>query len=327
MSRVVDVSTKLGEYMLKGWVLTDSLCPASPCRGVPLLRSPDGQQPIIRYCANCDGPPKTQSSRSDGMESQSSSTVPSTSPCSRPSTPPTDISSTLSSPTFAPPVETEDTIRRRQQSDQASTEIGKRLLKGWAMLAEECPSIRCYGVPLVRPPKTGIDKEPRKECVICGTIYITEDSEEWQRLVPVFAAASAPEHGLTRGSQQPGPSDRSKAISQNSPQPIQLPTLDPPFQTPKLTVDLPRRASSELRSTQLLAAVPTASVSLDASVHALEFALGTLSDRLIMTCTNPNLLDPSSIAATAEAIGKVAHALGQVKQLQHQGGTLSGLMS
>ncbi|KAI9574586.1 hypothetical protein HD554DRAFT_2048231 [Boletus coccyginus] len=325
MSRVVDVPNALGEYMLRGWVLTDSPCPAPSCRGVPLLRSPEGQQPVVRYCANCDGPPKTQ--WSEGMESHSSSTISSTSHGSRPSTPPTDLSSTLSSPTFAPPAETEDIIRRRQQSDRASTEIGKRLLKGWAMLAEECPNTRCYGVPLVRPPKTGVDKDPRKECIICGTIYVTEDSEGWQRLVPVSTGVSASEHGLTRGSQQSGPSDKSKAISHDSPQPIQLPTLDPPFQTPKLTVDLPRRVSSELRSTHLVAAVPATSVPLDASIQALELALGALSERLAMTCTNPHLLDPSSVAATAEAIGKVAHALGQVKQLQHPGGTLSSLMS
>jgi len=172
-------------------VLTDSPCPTPSCRGVPLLRSPEGQQPVVRYCANCDGPPKSEQvlcylSRyqrcyypcntaqwSEGIESQSSSTVSSTSPGSRPSTPPTDLSSTLSSPTFAPPVETEDIIRRRQQSDRASTEIGKRLLKGWAMLAEECPNTRCYGIPLVRPPKTGIDKDPRKVCRYLTSLVIT----------------------------------------------------------------------------------------------------------------------------------------------------------
>lgn len=62
-------------------------------------------------------------------------------------------------------------------------------------------------------------------------------------------------------------------------------------------------------------------------MQALELALGVLSERLAIACTNPSLLDPSSVAATAEAIGKVAHALGQVKQLQHQGCTLSGLIS
>lgn len=65
--------------------------------------------------------------------------------------------------------------RRREQSDQASTEIGKRLLKGWAMLGEECPSPRCYGVPLVRPPKTNGDKDPRKVyiCIIPSTLDLS----------------------------------------------------------------------------------------------------------------------------------------------------------
>ena len=48
---------------------------------------------------------------------------------SRSSTPPTDISSDLSSPTFALPVETAENVRRRQQTDAASAEIGARLLK------------------------------------------------------------------------------------------------------------------------------------------------------------------------------------------------------
>lgn len=104
-------------------------------------------------------------------------------------------------------------------------------------------------------------------------------------------------------------------------------------------MDLPRRASSELRSTHLVSIFrypfklntyhggQVAAVPLDASIQALELALGALSERLAMTCTSPLLLDPSSVATTAEAIGKVAHALGQVKQLQHPGGTLSSLMS
>lgn len=109
-------------------------------------------------------------------------------------------------------------------------------------------------------------------------------------------------------------------------------------------MDLPSQASSELRGRQLVsiypilsksnayrgaqvAAVPAATVPLDASVQALEFALGALSERLAIACANPSLLDPPSVATTAEAIGKVAHALGQVKQLQHQGSTLSGLIS
>lgn len=69
------------------------------------------------------------------------------------------------------------------------------------MLAEECPNERCFGVPLVRPPKPGGEKDPRKvrrsmspntsrlilgqECVICKTVYVTEvDWAGRERLVP-----------------------------------------------------------------------------------------------------------------------------------------------
>ena len=79
---------------------------------------------------------------------------------SKSSTPPTE--DLPSSPTFDMPAETEDSIRRRQQSDAASIEIGRRLLRGWAMLGDECPNSTCYGIPLVRPPKVGQEKDPRK---------------------------------------------------------------------------------------------------------------------------------------------------------------------
>lgn len=68
----------------------------------------------------------------------------------------------MESPLLQPIVDTDTILRRRQQSDRASTEIGNRLLKGWAMLADECPNVECYGVPLVRPPKTVGGKDPRK---------------------------------------------------------------------------------------------------------------------------------------------------------------------
>jgi hypothetical protein len=72
MTTIADVSGKLGEYMLKGWViflfdlvpvtradhytrqvLTDDSCPNSGCH-IPLMRSPNGRTPIVYYCANCD---------------------------------------------------------------------------------------------------------------------------------------------------------------------------------------------------------------------------------------------------------------------------------
>ncbi|KAF8211195.1 hypothetical protein K438DRAFT_1806868 [Mycena galopus ATCC 62051] len=154
-----DVSGILGEYMMKGWVLTDSTCPNAGC-SVPLMRSPAAKSPVVHFCASCDGGPdsiRPLAPQPDVTSASSSSTH-----FSRPSTPPTEVSSTLSSPTFAPPPETEESRRRRQQSDEASAELGQRLLKGWAMLADECPNDRCFGVPLVRPPNFGGGKDPRK---------------------------------------------------------------------------------------------------------------------------------------------------------------------
>lgn len=80
------------------------------------------------------------------------------------STPPTEPLSLPSSPGFTLPEETEEARRRREQSDAATAEIGKRLLGGWAMLADVCPNTQCYGIPLVRPPMAGGGKDPRKVC-------------------------------------------------------------------------------------------------------------------------------------------------------------------
>lgn len=143
-------------------VLTDNIC--TTCRSIPKMRSPNGTSPVVELCVNCDDDtPKTQERAPNRDESITSSDATSLN-MSRTSTPPTEISSTLSSPTFALPADTEESLRRRRQSDMASTEIGNRLLKGWAMLGDECPRETCFGIPLVRPPKPGGGKDPRKVC-------------------------------------------------------------------------------------------------------------------------------------------------------------------
>ncbi len=135
------------------------------------MRSPSG--PTTYCCVNCDisqpAPSVNASALTNtGSATQSqpstSSTVDSLSHESRPSTPLTEMSSALSSPVFAPAMDTDEILQRRQQSDTASSEIGKRLLKGWAMLADECPNQHCYGVPLVRPPKSSGEKALQKVC-------------------------------------------------------------------------------------------------------------------------------------------------------------------
>lgn len=132
------------------------------------MRSPNGQTPVIHFCVSCDGDP-SQAPAQPSVQRRSSqisnvTTASTHLSASRTSTPPTDIPSDIDSPPLHPIIDTDAILRRRQQSDRASTEIGNRLLKGWAMLADECSNPECYGVPLVRPPKPGGGKDPRKVC-------------------------------------------------------------------------------------------------------------------------------------------------------------------
>jgi len=157
-------------------VLTDQSCPTPGCM-VPLLRSPRGRTPVTTLCVKCseEAPPGTffvyqiipslklaSASQVSSAPAPSASDISSEAHDSRPSTPPTEVSDTSSLQDLEPPPESDVSRRRREQSDSASSEIGKRLLKGWAMLADECPNDTCFGVPLVRPPKVGGDISPRK---------------------------------------------------------------------------------------------------------------------------------------------------------------------
>lgn len=126
----------------------------------PLMRSPRNQVPVEIVCVSCGQQTvagssshpvlhaKTVESNTSSIsfegESQSAAEI---------STPVTEFSEGLLSPSL-PPLETEEILHRRAQSDQASAEIGRRLLQGWAMLADECPHATCYGIPLVRPPRS-----------------------------------------------------------------------------------------------------------------------------------------------------------------------------
>jgi len=142
------------------------------------MRSPSGQTPVVHFCANCDGSKTgvfpihplrgllnaillTDQSPSDPIPSSVTTSASSSDISTRTSTPPTEVSG-LSSPTFALPPETEQNRLRREQSDNASAEIGRRMLSGWAMLGEDCPNARCYGIPLVRPPNAGGEKSDKR---------------------------------------------------------------------------------------------------------------------------------------------------------------------
>jgi len=309
MSTIVDVSSKLGEYMLKGWILTDEIC--TKCSKVPLMRSPS--PPATYFCANCDAAgPSTNLARSGSsvgptdprapVNANSSSHSTSSHP-SRSSTPPTDVSGAPSSPALAP-IDTEVIIRRRQQSDRASAEIGKRMLQGWAMLADECPSPTCYGIPLVRPPKRGSEKDPRKECVICGTVYIDQKDSYGRNHLVALRLDTAPEASVPQSTSFPRQDAVDHPVHDVSKAARNVSSLE-------IT---PQHQVSERTSGGPIVGNATVSA-LGTSEESLQLSLHTLSDRLKQLSAGP-VVDPSLIAQTADAIGKVCQALTQVKQLQ-----------
>ncbi|CAA7259684.1 unnamed protein product [Cyclocybe aegerita] len=322
MATVVDVSASLGDYMLKGWVLTDRKCPTLGCT-VPLVRSPNGRLPVVSLCVKCDAeipqaaqPPNTSTlTASSGPSSESDN--------SRSSTPPTEFSQAPSSPVYELPPETDESRRRREQSDQASSEIGKRLLRGWAMLGDECPNNACLGVPLVRPPRSASEKDPRKECVICGTTYITEvDWAGRERLVPYESQSVAADNVAPL----------SQTNNSQTQQPLGFASILPPIPTTNshtLTVPLEQNHKSESPSTTLQEVknprLDDVNSSLDDTARALRGSLQSLSSRLT-SLSSGSALDPASIAATADAIGKVTKALTEVRQLQWSENQTSGMV-
>ncbi|PPQ64717.1 hypothetical protein CVT24_008344 [Panaeolus cyanescens] len=314
MATLVDISQTLGDYMLKGWVLTDKKCPTAGCT-VPLLRSPTGRTPVTSFCAKCANgqPPAVSASPAsiDPVQSTKESSDASSTSQSRSSTPPTEVSDVPGSPIFAPPPETDASRRRREQSDRASSEIGKKLLQGWAMLGEECINENCYGVPLIRPPKAGGEKDPRKECVICGRVYVTE--VDWAGRESLRLLDNAPQPPPKPSSTQRPPQP---AIEDPIVVPYPQPASRPVTQIPGRTADAPpppvekQSTFTRTASTSLSKAPYHDLISL--SRNNLEKSLQVLNQHLEYLIACPSL-DVVSIGNVAEAIEKTAKALGQLK--------------
>jgi uncharacterized Zn finger protein (UPF0148 family) len=137
--------------------MTDRACNA--CAN-PLMRSPRNQEPVKIVCVTCGEQGRAgRNNKFDQLKEpikadRSSVSLSSDSlSVEEVSTAATDFSTELPVPDL-PSLDTEEMIRRRAQSDRASAEIGNLLLQGWTMLADECPRPKCYGVPLMRPPRS-----------------------------------------------------------------------------------------------------------------------------------------------------------------------------
>lgn len=319
MSKVINVSDNWGKLLLDGWSLSDRTCPAKGCHAIPLLRSPEGRD-LVWFCPSCESNVLNPGPSHSESQQPSSPSLGSSTHYSRSSTPPTEDADVPGSPTFAIPAETEESIRRRQQSDLASAEIGRRLLRGWAMLGDECPRSTCYGIPLVRPPKTGQGKDPRKECVVCSTVYVAQGLDS---LVPFTSSGSKQEEKPSSSAPLLGSNvtlkGKEKASENNGPAVARFAshslgtasTAPAVFALSKPPLPNAVNAFSEVTPTS------TSEDVLASSCKALSTTLGALSQRLLFLSGQP-ILDPVTISQTADAIAKTGQALDVISYLRHK---------
>ncbi|KAF9534835.1 hypothetical protein CPB83DRAFT_216727 [Crepidotus variabilis] len=258
-----------------------------------MMKTPKGKTPVLTFCVKCSKEQFKAAAQPPVEDVPIPSNASTESQPSRSSTPPTEVSAAPSSPTFELPPETETTRRRREQSDRASAELGKKLLQGWAMLGDECPNNECYGIPLVRPPKLGGQVNPRKICVICGSTYETE--KDWA------------------GSEILVPFDPKSDLSQQQPSSKlanRIPIAGAPLTVEQNPLVL-HTASSSKQS------IPTQLITnnLDDTTKALQHSLVALSTQ-ITSLSSQSHIDATAIGSTADAISKVSQALIQVRLLQ-----------
>ncbi|KAJ3129968.1 hypothetical protein HK098_007234 [Nowakowskiella sp. JEL0407] len=148
-SRTDEASSRLGTYMLQGWVLTDRNCPVDGCL-IPLLRSKDSSKWI---CALCDDrsnpyPPvkkvaTTTPSKIEDKEME-------------------DFEEEFEEE-WKPKELTEEQKQQKQKRDLATKLLGQKLLQGWTLLGEECPI--CIGIPLMK------NRQGEKFCVSCEKYF------------------------------------------------------------------------------------------------------------------------------------------------------------
>ncbi|KAI8918190.1 hypothetical protein DFJ77DRAFT_454701 [Powellomyces hirtus] len=155
---------ELGTYMLKGWVLTDVICPNPGCN-IPVVRSRDRS---TQLCVLCDDPvnpypPISQlAAETEVTIVEDPSVVPSTSePTGAVTTPEEDAELEAVLNEEVTPSRNEAAERRREKGNQASKLLGQKMLAGWTMLEDTCPNPTCIGVPLMR------SRQKQTICVMC----------------------------------------------------------------------------------------------------------------------------------------------------------------
>ncbi|KAJ3184177.1 hypothetical protein HDU87_005023 [Geranomyces variabilis] len=156
---------ELGTYMLKGWVLTDTLCPNQGCN-IPVVRKRDRSAQMCVLCDDPDHPwlPVKRAAGEESVAAASADATTSAAPESGASNILTaeeeaEIDATLQDDLARQ--QTADFEQRREQGNRASKLLGQKMLQGWTLLDQLCKTPTCIGIPLVR------NRRKQTLCVIC----------------------------------------------------------------------------------------------------------------------------------------------------------------
>jgi len=122
------VSSRIGEKLLKGWIMTSDACKSIDCRGTPLMQNPATG---FKLCVCCERENGEYVAPDNNNKSQLTDTL-------------DDDSITTDS------YSNESAVMDLDGHNDPSKLISEKLLKGWALLDTCCPA-ECNGnVPLMR---------------------------------------------------------------------------------------------------------------------------------------------------------------------------------
>jgi uncharacterized Zn finger protein (UPF0148 family) len=252
----------------------------------PCASSPGATSHIIRSEFRCDGSPDAKTDAllqslngsNESLPTSESSTSLRSRLDSAPSTPPTPNSTLPAEPPF-PAIDPATLQARRQQSDQASQEIGQLLLKGWMLLGDECPNATCHGIPLMKRPtlrpsqkdegtqeskkQPALPRDPRKFCVICHQNFVGE-----REMVEYNAATAQASAAAQSGAQSDEPTVRGSSKRRYDNEAIQA-SQRPLVPAKRKGASSPRPPALEQVSISVFCYVPASvadySVALDSS--------------------------------------------------------------
>ncbi|KAJ1965816.1 hypothetical protein GGI12_000503 [Dipsacomyces acuminosporus] len=168
MSRLDAITGRMSKLMLQRWSMLAEICPKDRC-STPLMRDPlGGEAKCVWHDAKELFPDEDFDEEPDSADQAKDD--PMLDEKIEPEESETPVDGALDGGQALDDEKRKALQQRREQGDEASQRIAKRLLQGWKMIDRVCPNDSCYSVPLVE------DREQMQLCVICEQRYMDEEA-------------------------------------------------------------------------------------------------------------------------------------------------------